>query len=134
MRDAAITPKAGGAAAPEWRHAARDFLERYGLFVFCALLISFGALVSDHFLSAKNIQDVLTQAAPLGIVVVGQAFVLLVRGFDLSVASLMATVAVMRQEDVAMRALRTASMRRVAVLRMASASALFRMMPSLFGP
>ncbi len=94
MRDAAITPKAGGAAAPEWRHAARDLLERYGLFVFCALLIAFGALVSANFLSAKNLQDVLTQAAPLGIVVVGQTFVLLVRGFDLSVASLMATVAV----------------------------------------
>ena len=34
VRDAAISPKAGGAAAPEWRHAARDLLERYGLFVF----------------------------------------------------------------------------------------------------
>ena len=85
--------RAAGGAGLERRHAAFAWFERYGLFLFLAVLIGFGALVSDNFLSVKNIQDVLTQAAPLGIVA-GEAFVLLVRGFDLSVASLMATVAV----------------------------------------
>ncbi len=94
MSNPALGQAAAGAVSLERRHAALGWLERYGLFLFLGVLIGFGALVSDNFLSAKNIQDVLTQAAPLGMVVVGQAFVLLVRGFDLSVASLMATVAV----------------------------------------
>jgi len=85
---------AAAADAFDRRAGLFAFFERYGLYVFCALLIGFAALVSDHFLTAKNLQDVLTQAAPLGIVVVGQSFVILVRGLDLSVASLMATVAV----------------------------------------
>lgn len=62
--------------------------------VFVSLLIV-ATLISPSFLSVSNIQDVLTQAAPLMIVVIGQTFVILVRGLDLSVASLMATVAVM---------------------------------------
>ena len=95
MTDAAVTNRAArDTDAASRRHAILTFFERYGLFVFCGLLIVFASLVSENFLTAKNIQDVLTQAAPLGIVVVGQAFVLLVRGFDLSVASVMATVAV----------------------------------------
>ena len=36
--------------------------------------------------------QLLLQVAPLGIVVIGQAFVILLRGLDLSVASVMATV------------------------------------------
>ena len=57
-------------------------------------LIAVATVLQPAFLSVRNLQDVLTQAAPLGIVVLGQTFVILVRGLDLSVASLMATVAV----------------------------------------
>ncbi|MGA0539697.1 ABC transporter permease [Neotabrizicola sp. VNH66] len=57
------------------------------------LLIAAG-LVQPSFLSFRNMRDILTQAAPLCIVVIGQTFVILARGLDLSVASLMATVAV----------------------------------------
>ena len=57
------------------------------------ILIAAG-LVQPSFLSLRNLQDILTQAAPLCIVVIGQTFVILARGLDLSVASLMATVAV----------------------------------------
>src|SRR3546814_18653583 len=42
--------------------------------------------------------DLLTNVAPLGIVVLGQAMVILVRGFDLSIASVMATAAVIATE------------------------------------
>ncbi len=69
-------------------------LSKYGLFGF---LIANGLVVSvlsPAFLKPENIANVLTQAAPLGIVVLGQTFVLLVRGLDLSVASVMATSAV----------------------------------------
>lgn len=69
--------------------------ERYGLVIFLAVLIAVAAVASPTFLQPANLVNVLTIAAPLGMVVVGQTFVILVRGLDLSVASLMATVAVL---------------------------------------
>ncbi len=70
-------------------------LKRMGLPVTLAGLIVFATFLQPSFLALSNIQDILTQAAPLAIVVLGQTFVVLVRGLDLSVASLMATVAVL---------------------------------------
>jgi ribose/xylose/arabinose/galactoside ABC-type transport system permease subunit len=58
------------------------------------ILLALAGFIQPSFLSARNLQDILTQAAPLCIVVIGQTFVILVRGLDLSVASVMATVAV----------------------------------------
>lgn len=69
--------------------------ERYGLIVFFVVLLLVAAALSPTFLQPANLVNVLTIAAPLGMVVVGQTFVILVRGLDLSVASLMATVAVL---------------------------------------
>lgn len=69
--------------------------ERFGLMIFLAALLVVAALLSPTFLQPANIVNVLTIAAPLGMVVIGQTFVILVRGLDLSVASLMATVAVL---------------------------------------
>jgi ribose/xylose/arabinose/galactoside ABC-type transport system permease subunit len=71
-----------------------QLLSKYGLLGFLlanALVVSF---LSPAFLKPENLANVLTQAAPLGIVVLGQTFVLLVGGVDLSVASVMATSAV----------------------------------------
>ncbi|MCV3210796.1 ABC transporter permease [Mesorhizobium sp. YC-39] len=69
--------------------------ERYGLVIFLVALMVVAAVASPTFLRPANLVNVLTIAAPLGMVVVGQTFVILVRGLDLSVASLMATVAVL---------------------------------------
>lgn len=69
--------------------------ERYGLVLFLVLLFIIAALTSPAFLAPKNLVNVMTIAAPLGMVVLGQTFVILVRGLDLSVASMMATVAVL---------------------------------------
>lgn len=71
-----------------------QLVSKYGLLGFLvanALVVSF---LSPAFLKPENLANVLTQAAPLGIVVLGQTFVLLVGGVDLSVASVMATSAV----------------------------------------
>lgn len=73
-------------------------LREHGLLVFFLLLVGFGTLASPAFLTVPNIQNVLTQAAPLGMVAIGQALVLLVRGLDLSVASVMGTMAVVATE------------------------------------
>ena len=57
-------------------------------------MVLLGGAISPNFIGAQNISNLLLQFAPLAIVVIGQAFVILVRGLDLSVASMMATAAV----------------------------------------
>jgi len=69
-------------------------LRGFALPSFLVLLIVIATALQPSFLSVSNFQDILTQAAPLLMVVLGQAIVILVRGLDLSVASLMATMAV----------------------------------------
>ena len=58
------------------------------------MFVAIGGAVSPAFISGSNLSNLLLQVSPLGIVVIGQAFVILVRGLDLSVASMMATAAV----------------------------------------
>jgi ribose/xylose/arabinose/galactoside ABC-type transport system permease subunit len=70
------------------------FIEKHGLLIFCIVLTLGAVLFAPSFSSPSNLQNVLTNAAPLGVVVLGQCLVILVRGFDLSVASVMATAAV----------------------------------------
>lgn len=79
-------------------HSLVAFFEKYGFLLFFVLLVCATALISPAFRSASNLQNVLTNAAPLGIVVLGQSMVILVRGFDLSIASVMATAAVIATE------------------------------------
>ncbi len=69
-------------------------LMRFALPGFLMALMAMATALQPSFLSVSNFQNILTQAAPLLIVVLGQAIVILARGLDLSVASLMATMAV----------------------------------------
>jgi len=80
--------------ASRFRPRLRDALSRYGIYVFLAAMVLLGGALSPNFIGAQNISNLLLQFAPLAIVVIGQAFVILVRGLDLSVASMMATAAV----------------------------------------
>jgi ribose/xylose/arabinose/galactoside ABC-type transport system permease subunit len=66
----------------------------YALPIFLVLMIVVAGIISPAFLSSNNISNMLLQVAPLGIVVIGQAFVIILRGLDLSVSSVMATAAV----------------------------------------
>jgi ribose/xylose/arabinose/galactoside ABC-type transport system permease subunit len=72
----------------------RDILRSYGIYFVLLFLIILTTILSPAFLAGNNISNMLLQAAPLGIVVIGQVMVILVRGLDLSVASVMATAAV----------------------------------------
>lgn len=74
---------------------ARGARGEVGLLVFLGLLMALATLIQPRFINPANLQDILAQAAPLLMVTLGQTFVILVRGLDLSVASLMATVAVL---------------------------------------
>jgi ribose/xylose/arabinose/galactoside ABC-type transport system permease subunit len=76
-----------------WPAALRPGLRAW-LYLGFALLIVVAEVISPAFLSAGNLANMLQQVAPLGIVVIGQTLVIIVRGLDLSVASVMATAAV----------------------------------------
>lgn len=60
------------------------------LFVLCLIL----TLVSPFFLTGNNLTNLLVQGAPLAALAVGQLFVILVGGIDLSVGSLIALTTV----------------------------------------
>lgn len=65
-----------------------------------APLILFGliliilSLLSDSFLSFANFRNIVNQAAPVAVMAIGMTFVLLVKGVDLSIGSVMYLVAV----------------------------------------
>src|SRR6202012_1008704 len=79
---------------PLSRFLSKDVARRYGIFIFFVLLVLLSGVISPTVLRTDNVLNMLVQFAPLGIVVIGQVFVILVGGLDLSVASVMATAAV----------------------------------------
>jgi ribose/xylose/arabinose/galactoside ABC-type transport system permease subunit len=70
--------------------------EKYGVYIFLALLFIISSILSRAFLTVQNLKNVFTPAAALGMVSLGQTFVILTGrgGLDLSVAAVMATVTV----------------------------------------
>lgn len=84
-----VTPSTTVAQAP-----LRQRYGRFALPLTIVVLIAIAGIISPTFLQPQNLRNIALQAAPLGIVVIGQTFVILVRGLDLSVASMMATAAV----------------------------------------
>jgi len=89
-----VTEATAPIEATAGRGAFRALLSRCGIFLLLPALLLLGGAISPAFLSANNISNLLLQVAPLGIVAIGQCFVMIVRGLDLSVASTMATAAV----------------------------------------
>ncbi len=73
---------------------------RRQLAVYVAVLFTMGlaGLISPGFFSPNNISNVLRQSAALGIVSIGQTFVMIAGGFDLSVTATMQLVTVMMAE------------------------------------
>ena len=74
--------------------SVRGLLDRFGMALVVPALLALGGILSPVFLRADNLSNLLLQFAPLAIVAMGQAFVMIVRGLDLSVGSMMATAAV----------------------------------------
>jgi ribose/xylose/arabinose/galactoside ABC-type transport system permease subunit len=89
-----MSQSADSSAPSQQSTKAKDIIRDYGIHLVLLVLIVITALISPQFLASRNISNMLLQAAPLGIVVIGQVLVILVRGLDLSVASVMATAAV----------------------------------------
>ena len=95
MKDGLLRLIAGRLLVDTVAGLARRARGEVGLLLFLGLLMTLATLIQPRFINPANLRDILVQAAPLLMVTMGQAFVILVRGLDLSVASLMATVAVL---------------------------------------
>lgn len=72
----------------------RHFLPHLSLLVVIALMWAVIELVHPGFLARSNITNIMRQAAPLAVVAFGQALVVIGRGLDLSVGSIMGIVSV----------------------------------------
>jgi ribose/xylose/arabinose/galactoside ABC-type transport system permease subunit len=73
----------------------RKTLVQAAIWIILVVLLIISAIVSPVFLSPRNIINMLKKSASLGVVAVGQTFVILAGGIDLSVASVMALMSVM---------------------------------------
>jgi ribose/xylose/arabinose/galactoside ABC-type transport system permease subunit len=82
------------AATPPSATSRRDTLRSNALAIVLVALLAAAGLGAPSLFSADNLANMALQFAPLGVVVVGQMLVILVRGLDLSVSSVMATSAV----------------------------------------
>ena len=65
-------------------------LVNYNIYIMLAALILASAMLSEHFLTAQNIFNLLRQLAPLALVSIGMLLVILTGGIDLSVGSVAA--------------------------------------------
>ncbi|MCF6328329.1 MAG: ABC transporter permease [Henriciella sp.] len=69
--------------------------QKYGILIALILLCVFLSFASEYFLTTRNILNVLRQTSINGILAIGMTFVILTRGIDLSVGSLVALTGVM---------------------------------------
>jgi ribose/xylose/arabinose/galactoside ABC-type transport system permease subunit len=95
-----VTTQAGGPGAtglPAERER-RDLIEkarRYGIWFALALLLAYGFIRVPHFATGANLGDILAAVPVLGIVAVGQTYVIAAGGIDLSVGQLASLVSVL---------------------------------------
>ena len=84
--------RAAGGSGPNWLQRA---FVRLGVLPFLLLIavVTF-ALMSDNFLTGRNIMNVLRQSTYLSLVAMGQMLALLTGGFDLSVGTILALTSV----------------------------------------
>ena len=70
-------------------------LRHYGIFALLLLLLAVGAASSPEFRTPENLANVLKQSAALGVLAVGQSFVIAGGMIDLSVGQLAGLVVVL---------------------------------------
>ena len=73
---------------------ARSLLAGHGIYLALVILVFISVLLSPAFFTVSNLLNVLRAAAVLGIVSIGQTFVILGGGIDLSIGSMMALTSV----------------------------------------
>ncbi|MFN8518074.1 MAG: ABC transporter permease [Chloroflexota bacterium] len=83
------------AAGTRTRMDVRDQVARLGVWVALVAILLVGILAVPNFGTGANADAILRQAAVLGVVALGQTFVILTGGIDLSVGMLMGLVTVL---------------------------------------
>jgi ribose/xylose/arabinose/galactoside ABC-type transport system permease subunit len=73
---------------------AGTLLRQAGVLMALVLLVGVSAALSDRFLSLPNLLNVLRQVSIVGILAVGMTFVILTKGIDLSVGSILGVAVV----------------------------------------
>jgi ribose/xylose/arabinose/galactoside ABC-type transport system permease subunit len=73
----------------------RTFFQRYGLLLSFLLLCTVLTFASDRFLTPDNLVNILRQSTINGIISIGMMMVIVTRGIDLSVGSVLALATVM---------------------------------------
>lgn len=66
------------------------FFQNYAVLILIALLVAALTLLSDSFLTGRNLLNILNQNAPLAIMASAMTLVIIVGGFDLSVGAIFA--------------------------------------------
>lgn len=93
-----LVPEPSGPRVRELVRAQSDtrrrWLQAAAIWIVLGVLVLIASLVSPNFLTPRSITVILKQAAPLGILAVGETLVILTGGIDLSVASVMASVSI----------------------------------------
>jgi inositol transport system permease protein len=72
----------------------RNSVRKYGIILVLILMIILLSIIQPAFLSATNIFNVLTQSCIFGIMALGMTFVIISKGIDLSVGSVLALAGV----------------------------------------
>ena len=83
----ALGEAAGCAGARTW--------QRIGVLAALVLLVIAASLLSHRFLTVPNLMNVLRQVSIVGILAIGMTFVILTRGIDLSVGSILGIAVVL---------------------------------------
>ena len=76
------------------RHQAARFFQTYAVLIMIVLLMVALTLLSDSFLTLRNLQNILNQNAPLAIMASAMTLVIIGGGFDLSVGATFAVAGV----------------------------------------
>lgn len=76
------------------RRTLTTFMSDYGIMVAFIVLCIVLSVVSPYFLGVSNLLNVLRQVSINGVLAIGMTFVILTRGIDLSVGSMMAFAAI----------------------------------------
>ncbi len=82
------------------RLTPRTFLQQYGLVVSFLVLCAGLTMATDRFFTADNWLNILRQSTINGIISVGMMLVILTRGIDLSVGSILALASVMTADQL----------------------------------
>ncbi|UWQ21785.1 ABC transporter permease [Jannaschia sp. W003] len=91
MTESPTSPAAGSdAPAPGDRTVVlRGLLRRTSVLAALVLLVIVSSFLNDRFLSVPNLMNVLRQVSIVGILAVGMTFVIITKGIDLSVGSIL---------------------------------------------